>query len=115
MGCGPDDASISNQQRLRCFVANAELRGNSVRHLTVCLHCDDRVSRVGHSCLGNVRVEVFDELIERLGAHSARKAVFEEKQRPGMTLGQDAVEIGDVVQGRQIWVQTFSRPLPASP
>jgi len=76
---GPDDASIPNQQGLRRLVTDTEFRRNGVRDVTVRLYCDDRVSRILHSCLDDIRVEVIDELIERLGADAARETVFEEQ------------------------------------
>ena len=47
----------------------------------------------------DVLVEVLDQLIQRFGAGAAREAVFEDEQRPRVTLGQQPIEFVHVREG----------------
>ena len=75
-----------------------------VGHVAVRLNRDDRIARIWDARRDHVSVEMIDELIQRLGADAARKAVFEEQQRPRMTLGQQAIKLLEVLQLGQIRV-----------
>src|SRR5262245_46566406 len=95
----PDHAALVDQQRLRRFVANAESRRDRVGQLAVRLDGHDRVP-----CVELVFVQVIDQLVERLGARAARQAVLEEEQRPVSCLGQQPIEVFEMLRPGDVWM-----------
>ena len=49
-------------------------------------------------------VEVIDQLVEGLEARAARGAVLEEEERPMARLGEQGLELVDVLQMREVWM-----------
>ena len=88
-------------------MSNAESGADLVRDRAMCLHRHHRIARIGIAVADEVRVEVVDQLVQRHGADSARKAVFEHEQRTGMAFRQDAVEVLGVAQDGQIGVHSL--------
>ena len=69
----PHRPTVTNQDRLRCFVPHAEPIRHFVGHLAVTLDGNHFVGRAS-----TVTVEMCAELIESLGTDAARAAVFEQ-------------------------------------
>ena len=73
----PHRPTVTNQDRLRCFVPHAEPIRHLVGHLAMTLdgnHFERHASAV--------TVEMSAELIESLGTHTAGAAVFEQQNWP---------------------------------
>ena len=68
------------------------------------LHRDHRVA--GRQTLV---VQVVDQLVERLEARAARRAVFEQEQRPMARFGQQHVELVEVLKMCQFWMHSAIR------
>ena len=91
----PHRPTVTNQDRLRCFVPHAEPIRHFVGHLAVTLDGNHFVGRAS-----TVTVEMRAELIESLGTDAARAAVFEQQNRTLARLCDRSLEHIEVGQGR---------------
>ena len=89
-------------------MTDAQACGDRIGHITMCLHRHHRVPRIRTSRCTQIGIQMIDQLIKRLSADAAGKAVFEDEQRTGMTLGQQTVELVDVLEQGQIRVHSTS-------
>src|SRR4029079_13043160 len=81
--CSPYDTAVPDQQRLRGFVPDTQLRAHRIRDLTMSLHRHHRIADVRV-----LLVEVQEELIERFCADATCVAVLEQQDRLGLGVDQ---------------------------
>jgi SAM-dependent methyltransferase len=93
----PDRAAVAHEDGLRRVVPHAEARGNRVRRATMGLDRHDRVAGVR-----DLFFQVEHQLFERLGAHAARVAVFEDKHGPLVGLLEQRVDVTLVSDGGEM-------------
>ena len=87
----PHHAPVHDEQRLWCFVPDAQPCRDRRGHITVRLHRDERVVRVRSAAV----LEVIGQLVERLGAGTAGQAVLEDQHRQRRGFAQQGVHLFD--------------------